>query len=271
MDLDQFQRRPRDPGAATGRDTRVVAHRGASDEHPEHTLAAYEQAIADGADALECDVRLTRDARLVCVHDRRVNRTSDGRGAVSALTLDELDRLDFGSWKGGGAEPARVLAFDELLNLATSAPRPVELAVETKHPTRWAGRVEHELVRQLRLFGLHRPKPGEPPRVRLMSFSRLALRRLRALAPELPLVHLTERPPLPGRPPALPTGVRIAGPGIDLVRARPDLVPRLRAAGHQVHVWTVDEPEDVELCLRLGVHTLITNRPRQVLEQIGDR
>ncbi|MET8678093.1 glycerophosphodiester phosphodiesterase [Streptomyces sp. NPDC004647] len=278
MNLDQLRRRRGAAAASTGRVTQVVAHRGASHDHPEHTLAAYEQAIAEGADALECDVRLTADERLVCVHDRRVDRTSDGRGAVSAMSLDELDRLDFGSWKGGHAAPAQVLAFDELLALATSAHRPVGLAVETKHPTRWAGRVERELVRQLRLFGLHRAEAGEPPRVQLMSFSRLALRRMRALAPELPRVLLTERPPLlgrgrplPGRATVLPTGARIAGPGIDLVRARPQLVPRLRAAGHQVHVWTVDEPEDVELCLGLGVEAVITNRPRQVLEQIGAR
>ncbi|MFG2195429.1 glycerophosphodiester phosphodiesterase [Streptomyces sp. NPDC048639] len=271
MNLPQSQGRYGHPAVPTRRVTQVVAHRGASHDHPEHTLAAYAQAIEDGADALECDVRLTRDARLVCVHDRRVDRTSDGRGAVSALTLDELDRFDFGSWKGGDAEPSRILAFDELLALATSAPRPVGIAVETKHPTRWAGRVEQELVRQLRLFGLHRPRPGEPARVRLMSFSRTALRRLATLAPGLPRVLLTERRPLPGRAAALPHGVRIAGPGIDLVRARPDLVRRLRVAGHRVHVWTVDEPEDVELCLRLGVETLITNRPRQVLEQIGNR
>jgi glycerophosphoryl diester phosphodiesterase len=269
--LPQTQRQDQAPVVPTGRITQVVAHRGASHDQPEHTLAAYEQAIADGADVLECDVRLTGDGRLVCIHDRRVDRTSGGRGAVSTMTLDELDRLDFGSWKGGGAGPARILAFDELLALATSAPRPVGLAVETKHPTRWAGRVERELVRQLRLFGLHRTEPGEPPRVRLMSFSRLALRRMRALAPDLPRVLLTERAVLSGRATALPRGVRIAGPGIDLVRARPDRVRRLRAAGHQVHVWTVDEPEDVELCLSLGVEALITNRPREVLAQIGDR
>ncbi|WP_432095240.1 glycerophosphodiester phosphodiesterase [Streptomyces sp. bgisy100] len=272
MNLPQPKRLRRTPAVPPDRAAEVVAHRGASHDRPEHTLAAYEQAIADGADALECDVRLTADGRLVCVHDRRVDRTSDGRGAVSAMTLAELDRLDFGSWRGEGAEPARALAFDELLALATSAPRPVALAVETKHPTRWAGRVEQELVRQLRLFGLDRRVPGEPPRVRLMSFSRLALRRMAVLAPDLPRVLLTERRwPLPGRAAALPRGVRIAGPGIDLVRSRPELVSRLRAAGHRVHVWTVDEPEDVELCLRLGVEALITNRPRQVLEQIGDR
>ena len=77
----------------------VVAHRGASDEHAEHTLTAYTQAIDDGADALECDVRLTRDGVLICVHDRRVDRTSDGRGVVSTLELAELRDLDFGSWR----------------------------------------------------------------------------------------------------------------------------------------------------------------------------
>jgi glycerophosphoryl diester phosphodiesterase len=83
----------------------VVAHRGASEEAPEHTLAAYKKAIEDGADALECDVRLTADGHLVCVHDRRVNRTSNGRGAVSALELAELAALDFGSWKNREESP----------------------------------------------------------------------------------------------------------------------------------------------------------------------
>ena len=84
----------------------VIAHRGSSEDAPEHTLAAYRQAIEDGADALECDVRLTADGHLVCVHDRRVNRTSNGRGAVSTLELAQLNELDFGSWMtpSGGAE-----------------------------------------------------------------------------------------------------------------------------------------------------------------------
>ncbi len=73
----------------------VVAHRGASDREPEHTLAAYLQAIELGADALECDVRLTADGHLVCVHDRTVNRTSNGTGIVSTLELAQLEGLDW--------------------------------------------------------------------------------------------------------------------------------------------------------------------------------
>ena len=76
----------------------VAAHRGASGLVAEHTELAYQAAIEAGADALECDVRLTRDGHLVCVHDRTVNRTSDGVGPVSEMDLARLDALDFSSW-----------------------------------------------------------------------------------------------------------------------------------------------------------------------------
>ncbi|MET9687623.1 glycerophosphodiester phosphodiesterase family protein [Streptomyces sp. NPDC006514] len=249
---------------ATARAVRVVAHRGASHEHPEHTLAAYRQAIVDGADALECDVRLTADHKLVCVHDRRVERTSDGRGVVSEMTYAQLSALDFGAWKGAGHAGARVLLFEDLLREALAAPRPVGLAVETKHPTRAGGRLEVELVRMLREYGL---ADGASGLVEVMSFSRGALTRLHRLVPGLPAVYLMERRLRPVRPPY----ATHAGPGIDLVRRDPGLVARLKAKGLSVRVWTVDEPQDVELCLRLGVDTIITNRPGQVREQLAGR
>lgn len=246
---------------STARATRVVAHRGASHDHPEHTLAAYRQAIADGADALECDVRLSADRRLVCVHDRRVERTSDGRGVVSAMTYEELAVLDFGGWKGEEHRGAQVLLFEDLLKEALAADRPVGLAVETKHPTRAGGRLEAELVRVLKDHGL---ADGSDGRVEVMSFSRNALIRLNRLAPGLPAVYLIERRLRPLRPPF----AGHAGPGIDLVRKDPGLVGRLKAKGLRVRIWTVDEPEDVELCVRLGVDAIITNRPRAVREQL---
>ena len=73
-----------------GKRPSVVAHRGASDVSPEHTLAAYSRAVESGADGLECDVRLTADGHLVCVHDRRIDRTSNGRGVLSTMSLEEL-------------------------------------------------------------------------------------------------------------------------------------------------------------------------------------
>jgi glycerophosphoryl diester phosphodiesterase len=253
----------------------VVAHRGASKDAPEHTLAAYVKAIEDGADALECDVRLTADGHLVCVHDRRVNRTSNGRGAVSALELADLAALDFGAWKDseespdwGDREFTSVLTLERLLELIADAGRPVRLAVETKHPTRWAGQVEERLLDLLRRFGLDDPVAGESS-VRVMSFSARSLHRIAHAAPRLPTVYLMQFVSPRLRDGRLPAGARIAGPGMRIVRSHPGYIARLHRAGHRVHVWTVDEPEDVELCVRLGVDAIITNRPKQVLSQLG--
>ena len=78
----------------------VFAHRGSSAAYAEHTRAAYLQALADGADGVECDVHLTRDQHVVLLHDANLDRTSDGTGPVAERTLRELRRLDFSSWKG---------------------------------------------------------------------------------------------------------------------------------------------------------------------------
>ncbi|MCL7426300.1 glycerophosphodiester phosphodiesterase [Streptomyces sp. NPDC057806] len=266
----------------------VVAHRGASEDAPEHTLAAYRKAIEDGADALECDVRLTADGHLVCVHDRRVNRTSNGRGAVSALELADLAALDFGSWKRGETwrnrdeEPdwevrpedpqdTSVLTLERLLELVADAGRPVELAIETKHPTRWAGQVEERLLHLLKRFGLDSPASADDSTVRVMSFSARSLHRVRASSPTLPTVYLMQFVSPRLRDGRLPAGVRIAGPSIRIVRNHPTYVERLKRAGHQVHVWTVNEPADVDLCAELGVDAIITNRPRAVRQQLGSR
>jgi glycerophosphoryl diester phosphodiesterase len=260
----------------------VVAHRGASEDAPEHTLAAYRKAIEDGADALECDVRLTADGHLVCVHDRRVNRTSNGRGAVSALELADLAALDFGSWKRGPEEPdwearpedpadTSVLTLERLLELVADAGRRVELAIETKHPTRWAGQVEERLLLLLKRFGLDAPASADDSQVRVMSFSARSLHRVRAGAPTLPTVYLMQFVSPRLRDGRLPAGVHIAGPSIRIVRNHPAYIERLKRAGHPVHVWTVNEPEDVALCLDLDVDAIITNRPRAVAELLGRR
>ena len=93
----------------------VVAHRGASADRPEHTLAAYELALQEGADGVECDVRLTRDGHLVCVHDRRVDRTSTGTGLVSDMTLAELREFNWGAWHSSGIDDAALLTLGILV------------------------------------------------------------------------------------------------------------------------------------------------------------
>jgi glycerophosphoryl diester phosphodiesterase len=268
----------------------VFAHRGSSEALPEHTLAAYLRAIEEGADGLECDVRLTRDGHLVCVHDRRLNRTSNGRGRVSAYTLAELDALDFGSWHPAAAgsspgtadawaqeadtdaplaELTRLLTLSRLLEAVRAAGREVRLLIETKHPSRYGAEVERRLVDLLRRFDLAEPIPGDRVSVTVMSFAALAVRRIGQLAPALPTVYLLEvLPPGVGRG-RLPFGAKIAAPGIGLVKARPGLLPALRAAGHQAYVWTVNDEPDLDLVLSQGVDGVITDRPRFVLDRLG--
>jgi glycerophosphoryl diester phosphodiesterase len=252
----------------------VFAHRGGGDALPEHTLGAYMRALEEGADGLECDVRLTRDGHLVCVHDRRLNRTSNGRGLVSAKTLAELDALDFGSWHPGSApEPdpdlTRLLTLDRLLGAVRERGRQVRLLIETKHPSRYGAEVEYRLVELLHRHGLADPKPDDPVRVTVMSFAALALRRIRTLAPGVPTVYLLEiLPPGVGRG-RLPFGSRIAGPSIGLARARPALIPTLRSAGLQTYAWTVNEKSDLDLVLAQQVDGVISDRPRFVLDRLG--
>jgi glycerophosphoryl diester phosphodiesterase len=262
----------------------VVAHRGASADEAEHTLAAYARALDEGADGLECDVRLTRDGVLVCVHDRRIDRTSSGRGVVSTLEIADLADLDFGSWHrthdrmaeddDEGEEPewdrTSVLTLDRLLGMVADSNRPVEVAIETKHPTRYAGLVELTLVEVLARHGLTTPRKEALVCARVMSFAGASLRRLRGLAPGVPTVYLLERVPIRMRDGSLPAGAVAAGPSLRLLRSFPSYVDRVHDAGGEVHVWTVDDPADVEFVAGLGVDVIITNRPGAVRRQLEE-
>ena len=152
------------------------------------------------------------------------------------------------------------------------AARPVELAIETKHPTRYAGLVEERLVEMLAAHGLAGGRRFDGVQARTMSFARTSLRRVRALAPSLPTVVLYTRLPPGGlvrRDGSLRGGAWVAGPSMELVRRHPDHVVELVARGFEVHVWTVNTAADVHLCLDLGVHVLITDRPAMVRREVA--
>jgi len=255
----------------------VVAHRGSSHDNPEHTLGAYLAALDRGAEGLECDVRLTADGHLVCVHDRRVDRTTNGRGVVSTMELAQLDELDFASWKNPWAElddeapeldeqTRRVLTLRKLLEAARDYDDPVDLAIETKHPTRYAGLVERRLVELLASFGW----TGADSPARIMSFSPVALNRIKKLAPAIEVVLLFDRQYSWQMATSLLAPGWIAGPGIDLLRENPRLGRRLRRRNRRIHVWTVNTPEDLDLCAGLGVEAVITDDPGMALDHFND-
>jgi glycerophosphoryl diester phosphodiesterase len=258
----------------------VVAHRGASRENAEHTLRAYVKALDAGAEGLECDVRLTADGHLVCVHDRDLRRTASRRGLVSTSNLADLETLDFASWKNPWAElddeaPERdrhldgVLTLRKLLETVADYDRRVEVAIETKHPTRYGGLVEKRVVEMLHQFGWAAPPGGEPSPVRVMSFSYTALQRMERLAPAVRLVQLIDKP----REWAMLRRVMgrdwLVGPGIAMLRDHPQLAQKIAGSGHEVHVWTVNTESDLRRCIDLGVRAVITDRPAYLLELLG--
>lgn len=279
----------------------VYAHRGSSFRFAEHTRAAYLQAIADGADGVECDIHLSRDLELVCLHDATLDRTSNGTGNVSDYRLDRLRQLDFSSWKGVAIPPEyggktdQFLTLADLIDILRGAGRPIGLAVECKHPSRFG----HKLEEQLLEFLLGEGWDPETSRldnitVSFMSFSPDSVKRLLEQVPEsfvcqliadidpeevkgrLFLGGLTSSTVLKLMRNALAEGVRlirshrvgIAGPGIHYLRAHRGDMEALIAQGQRFRVWTVDEPADVEFCRELGVQEITTNRPAEVAAQL---
>jgi glycerophosphoryl diester phosphodiesterase len=262
---------------------RVIAHRGASTEFPEHTRAAYRRALEVGADGLECDVRLSADLVPVLLHDARLDATTSGSGPLGARTAAELDLVHLRARRvrrrrraqavdeAAEADPSAtdpfteigVLRLAELLAMAAAAGRPVELAVETKHPSRAGRQLEAAVLAALAA------EPTVRGGVRIMSFSSGALRRLRLLDPTVPTVLLLADAPVGRWVGPLPPEADIAGPSVRQLRRDAGLVARVHDAGAQVHVWTVDTDTDIDHCVALGVDVLITNRPAHVLGRLG--
>lgn len=279
----------------------VFAHRGASGAFAEHTRAAYLQALADGADGVECDVHLTRDQHVVLLHDANLDRTSDGTGPVADRTLRELRHLDFSSWKGVripeayGARSGQFLTLADLLDLLRGAGRPVRLAIELKHPSPYQLKLEDRVLDLLRAEGWDPASSTvDSIAVTFMSFSPDSVRHLLRSVPPKHICQLVDDINIHeirgGLGLGLITGgaianlmkatqleaerilnerlVGLAGPGIDYVREHPGTARRWLESGRRLRVWTVDSAEDVALCQELGIQELTTNVPGRVLSQL---
>ena len=255
------------PGGAQGGHPFVVAHRGASAALPEHTLAAYDLALSEGADGVECDVRLTSDGHLVCVHDRRVDRTSNGVGLVSEMTLAQLQAFDYGGWhQAGSTSPdmagrTGLLTLDALVELVLDWHRPVKIFIETKHPVRYGAQVERTVLALLARYGIAAPASASRSRAVVMSFSAAAVWRIRRAAPLMPTVLLGSAAQYLGGSAATTVGATAIGPSIETLREHPELVDHAAARGRALYCWTVDQAEDVDFCRDVGVAWIATNQP----------
>lgn len=126
----------------------ICAHRGASDSHPENTLSAFREAIRLGAHMIEFDVALTKDHKLVLMHDTTLDRTTNGKGPVSEFTLAELKQLDAGSWKNARFQGEQIPTLDEALAIM---PENIWLNVHLKGEARLAEEVTKRIVAAKRL------------------------------------------------------------------------------------------------------------------------
>jgi glycerophosphoryl diester phosphodiesterase len=257
----------------------VVGHRGAASDFAEHTPAAIQRALDQGADAIECDVRLTADGEVVLFHDATTARTANASQRVSKSTLAQLRALDFGTWHDGTthdlddsisyAQRTSLMTLFELLELLDAQPRPVGLLVETKHPSRNGKTLEPYVARVFQHFGWNVPRDREAPPVAVMSFSQRALQRMHTCDTHVKTVWLTRPPLVVGRSGALPANADAVGPSIALLHRNPEWVTQLLAAGHEVYVWTVDTDRDLALATELGVTAVITNRPGWAKERLS--
>lgn len=257
----------------------VIAHRGASYDAPEHTFAAYDRAVRAGADFLECDLQLTKDEVLVCVHDTTVDRTSDGTGRVDSFTLAELRTLDFGSWFNT-ANPLRpdpayaglaIVPFEEQLRCYSAVDPGLRFHLETKAPAEYGGRMEPALLAVLARNGYADGGTVQSSRVLVQSFELASLERMKGLAPTLPTVFLSAAPPPDQLDGSTPAYVDAVSPSAPFLLANPAYTGLAHARGHEVQTYTVDDPDQMDALLQIGVDGIFTNRADLLRERVDAR
>jgi glycerophosphoryl diester phosphodiesterase len=235
-----------------------IAHRGAAGTRPELTAVAFERAIEIGVDMIELDVQLTRDGRLVVLHDRELGRTVPGSGAVRDRTLAELQRLDAGRWFAAEYAGARVPSLDEVLELARGR---AALNVEIKSP---AGDWEASAGALLRALAA----AGGLATTLVSSFEMGALRALRAASSEVRLAVLWHEPDVVNAfRHAAALGAEAIHPQYRLVT--PGLMQAARRDGLAVNTWTVNQVERMRALVELGVDGIVSDYPERFAEVGG--
>lgn len=240
---------------------KIIAHRGASHDAPENTLAAVRLGWEQGADGVEIDAHLTRDGEVVAIHDPTLLRTTGRDANVDALTLAEIGGLDAGVWKGAAWRGERVPALRDVL---AAVPAGKRLFIELKEAP--------GLVRALRqVIG---QGPVEQERIVLISFDGPALSQARQALPKCRTLFLADTPA--GEPGNLPALIRYCHAerfdGLDVSTGWPisaAMVGCLHAAKLDLHVWTVNDPARARQLVEAGVDSITTDRPAWLRSQLS--
>jgi glycerophosphoryl diester phosphodiesterase len=236
----------RKPGA----DFAVIGHRGAAGLAPENTMPSFELAVAHAVDAIELDVHLSRDGVPVVIHDYTVDRTTNGHGLVSQLTVRELKELDASSKSQSSFSGAQIPTLDEVLRWAKGKTRVV---VELKGTENLA--LVNETLGLIRENDLLKD-------VQIISFDHSALQRVRALEPKMRTGALYFAKPADPIVLATSIGADALCPHWSFVSG--DLMVAAREAGLAVCVWTVNDVEEISAAVAAGVDALTTDFPDRV-------
>ena len=234
----------------------VIAHRGASADAPENTIAAFELALEQGADGIELDVHLSADGHPVVIHDFTLERTTNGSGAVSAQRVRDLKRLDAGGWRERRFVGQRVQTLQEVLERFRDRAR---FWIELKAGSRVYPGIEERVVSTLEIYDV-------VDRSLVQSFDHDAIALTRSLNREIRVGVLVEEAPIHAG--LLAHGVANAiCPGADLVTE--NLLTKIREAGLECYVWTVNEPALMDRLVNWQVNGIITDRPGVLAARLG--
>jgi len=245
----------------------IVAHRGASHDAPENTIAAFKLAWRQGADAIEGDFRLTKDRRIVCMHDATTKRTAGRNLVVAKSTLTELRQLDVGRWRGAKWAGQRIATLEEVLAVVPAGKR---ILIEVK----CGPEIVPVLKDVLKASGL------TPQQTIVISFDAKVIAQARKQMPKRKAFWLTgfRKSKTTGRwSPSLQKVIatlgQIRADGLDCaaVAAVVDrsFMAELRARRLELHVWTVDDVKTALYFRQLGARSITTNRPRWLREQMA--
>ncbi|HEY47973.1 MAG TPA: hypothetical protein G4O14_14480 [Anaerolineae bacterium] len=230
----------------------VMAHRGNRVVCPENTLAAFQRALDEGADILETDLHLTADGVFVCIHDATVDRTTNGTGAVSAMTLTEIKTLS----AADGNPEFETERVPMLAELTAILPPGVPLALELKSDQFLVTDVCRRLVSELDQAGLREWAV-------ILSFSVTRLLTLRSIAPDIPVGLITYTRVMP------PRGFQFLGPLWPLVILNPFYVRLAHLRGQMI--GPLDPTPDSRLWLYrwLGCDVVLSDDPGATLRALG--
>jgi len=237
----------------------VVAHRGDKAYAPENTLSAFEQAAEKGADAVEFDVKLTADNKVIVLHDQTVDRTTNGTGNIAKLTFSALRDLEAGTQFPGKFPTERIPELDEVFE---TVGKRVYMNVELTNYSTPNDALVPTVVDVVK-------KHGMQSRVFFSSFFAQNLRKVRLLLPEVPRGLLT----MPG---LMGLWGRTLGWRGDYAALNPymtdvnaGLVYKIHAAGKSVNAWTVNTEAEIKRMIGLSVDGIITDDPALALRLLG--